>query len=85
MSGGGNKVLDLIKEHGAEFVDFRFTDPKGKWQHTAYAAAQVNDEVFTDGVMFDGSSIAGWQSIDQSDMILLPLLPEPLIRLLSLL
>lgn len=72
MAGKENKVLDLIKEHGAEFVDFRFTDPKGKWQHTAYASAQVTEDVFVDGVMFDGSSISGWKAINESDMILMP-------------
>lgn len=71
---GSNKVLELIKEHTAEFVDFRFTDPRGKWQHTTYAADEVvnTPELFTDGVMFDGSSIAGWKAINESDMILAP-------------
>lgn len=71
---GNNKVFQLIKEHNAEFVDFRFTDPRGKWQHTTYAAKEVVDtpELFTDGVMFDGSSIAGWKAINESDMILMP-------------
>lgn len=72
MSGKNNKVLELIKQHEAEFVDFRFTDPKGKWQHTAYSASQVTEDVFTEGVMFDGSSIAGWKAINDSDMILMP-------------
>ena len=68
----GNKVLELIKEHDAEFVEFRFTDPKGKWQHTGYCADQVDEELLEDGIMFDGSSIAGWKSINESDMILQP-------------
>jgi glutamine synthetase len=68
----GNKVLELIKEHDAKFVEFRFTDPKGKWQHTGYCAAEVDEELLEDGVMFDGSSIAGWKSINESDMILMP-------------
>src|SRR5690606_2031600 len=54
------------------FVDFRFTDPKGKWQHTAYVSSQVDAACFEDGVMFDGSSISGWKSINESDMILMP-------------
>src|SRR5271156_1723302 len=62
----------LLKEHDAQFVDFRFTDPKGKWQHTCYIADQVNEGSFEDGIMFDGSSIAGWKSINESDMILMP-------------
>ncbi|MEI7669474.1 MAG: type I glutamate--ammonia ligase [Pseudomonadota bacterium] len=64
--------FELIKEHDVQFVDFRFTDPKGKWQHTAYSAAKVEKATFEDGVMFDGSSIAGWKSINESDMILMP-------------
>lgn len=67
-----NKVLNLIKEHNAEFVDFRFTDPRGKWQHTSYAAAEVNEDSFVEGIAFDGSSIAGWKAINESDMLLRP-------------
>jgi glutamine synthetase len=67
-----NKVFELIKKHDAKYVDFRFTDPRGKWQHTAQAIATVDEELFTDGVMFDGSSIAGWKDISQSDMCLMP-------------
>ena len=74
-----DNVFSLIKEHNIQFVDFRFTDPKGKWQHTAYSAKKVEKESFEDGIMFDGSSIAGWKSINESDMILMPDLP----RLLS--
>jgi glutamine synthetase len=65
-------VLNLIKENDAQFVDFRFTDPRGKWQHTTYIANKVNEASFEDGIMFDGSSIAGWKSINESDMILMP-------------
>ena len=67
-----SKLFDLIKENSVQFVDFRFTDPKGKWQHTAYSAKKVDKATFEDGVMFDGSSIAGWKSINESDMILMP-------------
>src|SRR5450432_1254566 len=67
-----NDVLKMIKDNDIQFVDFRFTDPKGKWQHTAYVADQVNEGSFEDGIMFDGSSIAGWKSINESDMILMP-------------
>ncbi len=67
-----DKVLELIKEHNVEFVDFRFTDPKGKWQHTTYVASEVDEDLLHDGVMFDGSSIAGWKAINESDMILMP-------------
>ncbi|MEO8559997.1 MAG: glutamine synthetase beta-grasp domain-containing protein, partial [Rhodospirillales bacterium] len=66
------KVLDMMKEHDVKFVDFRFTDPRGKWQHTAKTASAVDESVFVDGVMFDGSSISGWKAINESDMILMP-------------
>lgn len=65
-------VNKMIKEHDIQFVDFRFTDPRGKCQHTTYIVDQVNESTFEDGVMFDGSSIAGWKSINESDMILMP-------------
>ena len=65
-------VFALIKEHDIRFVDFRFTDPRGKCHHTTYIAEKVVEETFEDGVMFDGSSIAGWKSINESDMILMP-------------
>lgn len=67
-----SNALSMIKEHDIQFVDFRFTDPKGKWQHTCYIADQVDEGVFEDGVMFDGSSISGWKTINESDMILMP-------------
>ncbi|MGE3713984.1 MAG: type I glutamate--ammonia ligase [Alphaproteobacteria bacterium] len=65
-------ALKLIKDNDIQFVDFRFTDPRGKWQHTCYIADQVNAESFEDGIMFDGSSISGWKTINESDMILMP-------------
>src|SRR5450432_395379 len=67
-----NDVLKMIKDNDIQFVDFRFSDPKGKWQHTCYVAEQVNEGSFEDGIMFDGSSIAGWKAINESDMILMP-------------
>ena len=67
-----DKTLKLIKDNKAKWVDFRFTDPRGKEQHTTFPAARVEADTFTDGVMFDGSSIAGWKSINESDMILMP-------------
>ncbi len=66
------KTLKLIKDNKAKWVDFRFTDPRGKEQHTTFPAARVDADTFTDGVMFDGSSIAGWKAINESDMILMP-------------
>ncbi|KJS39052.1 MAG: glutamine synthetase [Rhodospirillaceae bacterium BRH_c57] len=65
-------VLDMIKENDVKYVDFRFTDPKGKWQHTAQHVSTVDEDLLTEGVMFDGSSIAGWKEINESDMILMP-------------
>ncbi|MFZ4407455.1 MAG: type I glutamate--ammonia ligase [Paracraurococcus sp.] len=67
-----SKVMEMIKEHSVEYVDFRFTDPRGKWQHTAQHISTVSEDTFTDGIMFDGSSIAGWKAINESDMILMP-------------
>ena len=66
------KVMDLIKEHDVKYVDFRFTDPRGKWQHLAHHVKTISEDFLTDGVMFDGSSIAGWKAINESDMILMP-------------
>ena len=66
------KVLEMIKEHDVKYVDFRFTDPRGKWQHTAQHVSTVDEDLLNDGIFFDGSSIAGWKSINESDMILKP-------------
>jgi len=65
-------VLKMIKDNDVQFVDFRFTDPRGKWHHTAQAVRTVDEEMMADGIMFDGSSIAGWKEIHQSDMTLIP-------------
>ena len=66
------KVLQLIKEKDIKYVDLRFTDPRGKWQHLAHAVETINEDVFEEGLMFDGSSIAGWKAINESDMVLIP-------------
>jgi glutamine synthetase len=65
-------VLGLIKEKEIKFVDFRFTDTKGKEQHVTVPARVITEDIFEEGKMFDGSSIAGWKGINESDMILLP-------------
>ncbi len=65
-------VLETMEKNGVQFVDFRFTDPRGKWHHTAQTAQSIDEEVLTEGIMFDGSSIAGWKDIHQSDMSLVP-------------
>jgi glutamine synthetase len=66
------EVLALIKDKEVKFVDFRFTDTKGKEQHVSVPARTVDEDLFEDGKMFDGSSIAGWKGINESDMILMP-------------
>ena len=67
-----SKVFDLIKEHDVKYVDLRFTDPRGKMHHTAQHICTIEEESFTDGIMFDGSSIAGWKAINEFDMTLMP-------------
>ncbi|MDM3871457.1 glutamate--ammonia ligase [Porticoccus sp. W117] len=67
-----SKTLELISESGARWVDLRFTDTKGKEQHVSIPTSEVDEDFFEDGKMFDGSSIAGWKGINESDMILLP-------------
>ncbi|PYF79942.1 MULTISPECIES: glutamate--ammonia ligase [Marinomonas] len=67
-----NKTLALIAEHDAKWVDLRFTDFKGKEQHVSIPAITVDEEFFENGQMFDGSSIAGWKGINESDMIMMP-------------
>ncbi|WP_226664358.1 glutamate--ammonia ligase [Microbulbifer aggregans] len=66
------KTLGLIKESEAKWVDLRFTDTKGKEQHVSIPSSEVGGEFFEEGKMFDGSSIAGWKGINESDMILMP-------------
>jgi glutamine synthetase len=65
-------VMKLIEEKGIKFVDYRFTDTRGKEQHVTVPVSAVDEDVFEDGKMFDGSSIAGWKGIQESDMILMP-------------
>jgi glutamine synthetase len=65
-------VLKIIKEKEVKYVDFRFCDTRGKEQHVTVPAHTIKEDLFTDGKMFDGSSIAGWKGINESDMILMP-------------
>ena len=67
-----NTIVELIKSQEIEYVDLRFTDPRGKLQHLTLLSDQVDEEFLEEGMMFDGSSISGWKSIDQSDMKLIP-------------
>ena len=64
--------MEMIKEHDVQFVDLRFTDPRGKWQHLTQAISTVDEDSLCEGFMFDGSSIAGWKAINESDMCLMP-------------
>src|ERR671933_1598820 len=65
-------VLALAQEHGVRMVDFKFTDLPGTWQHVALSIHGLDEEAFTEGLGFDGSSIRGFQEIAESDMVLLP-------------
>ncbi len=67
-----DNVLSLIEENDVKFVDLRFTDTRGKEQHITLPSHIVDEEMLNEGKMFDGSSIAGWKSIDCSDMVLAP-------------
>ncbi|CEJ13538.1 type I glutamate--ammonia ligase [Phreatobacter sp. AB_2022a] len=64
-------VLKMIKENDVKYVDLRFTDPRGKWQHVTFDISMIDEEIFAEGTMFDGSSIAGWKAINESDMLLM--------------
>ena len=66
------EVLQMIKEKEVKYVDFRFADTRGKEQHVTVPVNTVDEDLFEDGKMFDGSSIAGWKGINESDMILMP-------------
>jgi len=72
MANSANDVLKMVKENEIEWIDLRFTDPKGKWQHLTMVAGVIGEDELTDGLMFDGSSIEGWKAINESDMILKP-------------
>ena len=65
-------VLDLVKKNKVEFVDFKFIDVPGLWQHFSIPAVELTADLFEDGIGFDGSSIRGFQSINESDMLLIP-------------
>ncbi len=62
MANDAGTILKLIEEKEIEWVDLRFTDPKGKWQHLSMCASAIDEDGLTDGLMFDGSSIAGWKA-----------------------
>src|SRR6516162_2265907 len=66
------EVVKLAKEKDAKIVDLRFIDLPGLWQHFSIPASDLDEGLFADGIGFDGSSIRGFQSIDESDMLLFP-------------
>jgi glutamine synthetase len=66
------EVMKLIKDNDVKYADFRFTDPRGKWQHVTFDISMIEEDTFAEGQMFDGSSIAGWKAIHESDMNLMP-------------
>lgn len=76
-------VLNMIKDNDVKFVDFRFTDTHGKEQHVSVPAHVVDEDIFTEGKMFDGSSIQGWKGINESDMILMPDVDSAVIDIFS--
>src|SRR5574339_813305 len=65
-------ALDLVKKNKVEIVDFKFVDVPGLWQHFSIPAGELTADLFEDGIGFDGSSIRGFQTIDESDMLLIP-------------
>ena len=72
MANTPKDILKMIEEKEIEWVDLRFTDPKGKWQHLTMVSGLLGEDELTEGLMFDGSSIEGWKAINESDMILKP-------------
>ena len=67
-----DRVREIIEKDDVKYVDLRFTDPRGKWQHVTFDLSLIDEDFFSEGVMFDGSSIAGWKAINESDMTLMP-------------
>src|SRR5437879_13176693 len=65
-------VSKMIKDHEVKLVDFKFTDLPGTWQHFTTTLSDYSDDIFTDGLGFDGSSNRGWKVINASDMLLIP-------------
>ena len=67
-----NDVMKMMKDNNVKFVDFRFTDTRGKEQHVSVPSNIVDEDMFKEGKPFDGSSISGWKGIEASDMLLMP-------------
>src|SRR5580698_8987205 len=66
------EVIELAQKHDVKFIDLKFIDFPGVWQHTTIPAQRLNEGLFEDGLAFDGSSIRGWQPINASDMVMIP-------------
>ena len=66
------EILKLIKDKEVQFVDLRFNDLRGKMQHVTFDVSMIDKDIFTEGTMFDGSSISGWKAINESDMVMRP-------------
>jgi glutamine synthetase len=65
-------IRKMIEENDVDYIDVRFTDPRGKLQHLAMCEHAMDEDAFNEGILFDGSSIAGWKAINESDMLLVP-------------
>ena len=72
MSKGPNEVIEFAKSNKTEFIDIKFSDFPGSWQHFTLPANELGEKLFTEGLGFDGSSIRGWKNITESDMLVLP-------------
>src|ERR1700752_372103 len=72
MSKSVADVMQLVKDEDVKFVDFRFTDTRGKEQHVSVPLSAFDEDKLENGHAFDGSSIAGWKGIEASDMLLMP-------------
>jgi glutamine synthetase len=72
MAKTPQEVLRQIKDEGIELIDLKFTDLHGKWQHLTVCTDLLEEESFTEGLAFDGSSIRGWKAINASDMAMVP-------------
>ena len=66
------EVVGLVREQGIQIVDLKFTDLPGLWQHFSITLPEIHDDLFSEGIGFDGSSIRGFQEIHESDMLLKP-------------
>ena len=72
MANESQSVLKMMKDNGCDVLDIKFTDLPGTWQHVSLPISEVDDDLFTQGTGFDGSSIRGFQVINESDMLLVP-------------